>query len=39
MPDIKFTEKAFSEYMDWQRDRQTMKRTDLCIGSRMQRPL
>lgn len=38
MPDIKFTEKAFSEYMDWQRDRQTMKRINLLIRDIVRTP-
>lgn len=31
MPDFTFTEKAFSEYVEWQRDRQTMKRINMLL--------
>lgn len=38
MPDITFTEKAFSEYMDWQRDRQTLKRIHSLLKDIMRTP-
>ena len=38
MPDITFTEKAFSEYMDWQRDRQTLKRIHSLLKDIMHTP-
>ena len=31
MPDFTFTEKAFAEYLEWQRDRQTMKRINQLL--------
>lgn len=31
MPDFTFSEKAFSEYVEWQRDRQTMKRINMLL--------
>lgn len=31
MPDFTFTEKSFAEYVEWQRDRQTMKRINMLL--------
>ena len=38
MPDICFTEKAFSEYLDWQRDKQTLKRINLLLKDIVRSP-
>jgi len=38
MPDMIFTEKAFSEYVDWQCDKTTMKRINALIKEIMRTP-
>ena len=38
MPDITFTEKAFSEYLSWQTDKATLKRINLLLKEIMRTP-
>ena len=38
MPDLSFTEQAFSEYLEWQKDKATLKRINLLLKDIMRAP-
>ena len=38
MPDVYFTEQAFGEYLEWQKDKATLKRINLLLKDIMRTP-
>ncbi len=38
MPDVSFTEQAFSEYLEWQKDKATLKRINLLLKDIIRTP-